>query len=297
MKGVCFYLMTQKGYVVLKDFIDRFGGSEILFVQTARDRQVEKDYFDEIVSLCLAHGVGCYERAKAPAMEIDEGALKVAIGWRWLIKETSGLVVLHDSLLPRYRGFAPLVTALINGEEKVGVTALWASEEYDRGDILLQKAIEVRYPARIDRVISEVAALYSEIVIELFEKVKAGIQPQATPQAEEQASYSLWRDDEDYFIDWQLAAGAIQRAVDALGFPYLGARARADREEVVVQDAEAIEDVYVENRPKAIGKVIFMQQGCPVVVCGKGLLKINKMCTYPGGVELLPLKKLRVRFS
>jgi methionyl-tRNA formyltransferase len=53
---------------------------------------------------------------------------------------------MHDSLLPKYRGFAPLPNALINGEREVGVTALFASEEYDMGDIVCQRRLAVEYP-------------------------------------------------------------------------------------------------------------------------------------------------------
>jgi methionyl-tRNA formyltransferase len=296
MKDICFYLMTQKGYQVLRDFVDHFGKHPIRFVQAARDRQVEKDYFAEISALCQEHGVTCYERTKAPAEETDENTLKIAIGWRWLIRDTQNLVVLHDSLLPRYRGFAPLVNALINGEEQVGVTALWASQEYDRGDILMQKALPVTYPARIERVIAEVSALYSAVVIELFEQAGSGVPLRAASQAEDAATYSLWRDDEDYFIDWHLDSALVRRMVDALGFPYLGARTRIGAQEVVILDVDPVEDVQVENRQMAVGKVIFVQEGCPVVVCGKGLLRINTLKSYPDGEDLLPLKKMRIRF-
>jgi methionyl-tRNA formyltransferase len=54
--------------------------------------------------------------------------------------------------------------------------------------------------------------------------------------------------------------------------------------------------VQVENRQMAVGKVIFVQEGCPVVVCGKGLLRINTLKSYPDGEDLLPLKKMRIRF-
>ena len=66
---------------------------------------------------------------------------KFAIGWKWIIDNTSQLIVLHDSLLPKYRGFSPLVNSLINGDTLTGVTALFASSEYDKGEIIEQAQI------------------------------------------------------------------------------------------------------------------------------------------------------------
>jgi methionyl-tRNA formyltransferase len=50
----------------------------------------------------------------------------IAISWRWMLK-VSNLIVIHDSLLPKYRGFSPLVNMLINGEDTLGVTVLFAT--------------------------------------------------------------------------------------------------------------------------------------------------------------------------
>ena len=48
--------------------------------------------------------------------------------------------------MPKYRGFAPLVNSLVNGEKIIGVTALFASEEYDNGDIIMQSSVDITYP-------------------------------------------------------------------------------------------------------------------------------------------------------
>ena len=143
MKKFVFYLLGKKGYCCLKRFLEEYSGDAISFVVLAKDRGVKNDYFVEISELCRKHGVKSYSRSDQANESFD---VSFAIGWRWLIPDSTKLIVFHDSLLPTYRGFAPLVNMLINGEEKIGVTALFASQEYDAGEIIDQQSIRITYP-------------------------------------------------------------------------------------------------------------------------------------------------------
>ena len=119
-----------------------------------------------IHDLCEKEQIKWVDRSCKP---IIDSAYSIAIAWRWLIPiETHNtLIILHDSLLPKYRGFAPLVNMLINHEPSIGVTALFANEEFDRGDIICQKSDSVVYPIRIDEAIEKVSKLYVEIVLDI----------------------------------------------------------------------------------------------------------------------------------
>jgi methionyl-tRNA formyltransferase len=76
----------------------------------------------------------------------------MAVSWRWLIDHPAEqLIVFHDSLLPRYRGFEPLVTSLVNGETRIGVAALFGASEFDTGDVIVQSATASRIPSRLPR--------------------------------------------------------------------------------------------------------------------------------------------------
>lgn len=114
-------------------------------------------------------------------------------------------------------------------------------------------------------------------------------------QDESKASYSLWRNEDDYQIDWSLSAETISRSIDALGFPYRGASAWDGDQKCRILEAEEVDDVLLENRVP--GRVIFMEEGCPVVVCGKGLIKLKKMVDDTSGEDLLPLKRFRTHFK
>ena len=98
----------------------------------------------------------------------------------------------------------------------------------------------------------------------------------------------------DYKIDWNEDAEYIQQFVYSLGFPFKGAYTTVDHQKFRVLDCKVVEDVIIENR--CPGKVLFVRDDCPIVVCGKGMLQITKLMT-DDGLDYLPLKKYRTRFE
>ena len=293
MEKIALFLMTQKGYEVLQAFVENIGTQYIDCVIGSRDPNVLNDYYEEISQLCKAKNVKFYNRKENYTLNSD---YFFAISWRWLIKNLQDrLIVLHDSILPKYRGFAPLVTALINGENRIGVTALFANQDFDRGDIIDQSVIEINYPIKINDAIKKISQCYNHLVIQIAQKIISGEQISPRRQEEKVASYSLWLDEKDYNIDWGRDATFIKRFIDSVGYPYKGASTIIDKRKVRILDVEVEEDVPIENRTP--GKVLFVKNGYPIVVCGKKLLKIMHAIDDETKQSVLPLKKFRVRFE
>jgi len=290
-----FFLMTEKGLRVLQSVVDAFGPGQIAFVVGAADKNVANDYRDEIAAVCRQHEIAYFDRADSRTPLRATAEYHFAVSWRWLIHDATRLIVLHDSLLPKYRGFAPLPTALINGEPFVGVTALFGSQDYDRGDILGQRQLPISYPVKIQTVISSLAAEYAALVVDLCQLIRDGVTLVGAPQNDTKATYSLWRDEADYRIRWSADADWIKRFIDSLGSPYKGASARIEERTVRILDATVEPDIHVEDRQP--GKVVFLRQGYPTVICGRGLLRITDMRDDSTGQTLLPLQKLRTRFT
>ncbi|WP_394153242.1 methionyl-tRNA formyltransferase [Vibrio maritimus] len=268
-----FYLLGEKGFTALSHFIQQFGATSVAFVVVGRDQNVQDDYSQQVIQLCSEHTIEFFERSDLKEVTAD---IYFAIGWRWILP-TDRLVVFHDSLLPKYRGFAPLVNMLINGESEIGVTALKAVEEYDKGNILNRLTLSVSYPLKISDAISAISRLYCESLCMVFKELVEGSELLGTPQNESDASYSLWRDEEDYRINWHLSAERIVRMVDALGAPYMGAQTKCGDTELIIDEAEVWPDVDVEDREQHVGKIIFKDSNEPIVVCGTGLVKINQI--------------------
>jgi len=291
---ITLYLMTQKGFEVLKALIDHKFGVYISEVIVGRDKNIDKDYADEIISTCKVNNINYYERTDKISIVSD---YSIAISWRWLIKETkSKLIILHDSLLPRYRGFAPLVNALLNFESEIGVTAIFAVEEYDKGDIIFQSKTIIHYPIRISEAINLITSNYVDLSLRIFDFLSKGQELPATPQKEEYSTYSLWRDEEDYIINWEKSSREILNAIYVLGSPYKGASTTINgTKKIRILDAELYPDVKIENRQA--GKVIFIKESKPVIVCGSGLLKILNAVDDETGNSVLPLSNFRVRLK
>ena len=296
MEKIVLHVMTEKGFEVLQRVI-LIKKEIVSFVVIGKDANVENDFSDEIVEICESNSVSYFFRGEEP--NIDSKYYIFAVSWRWMIKHPSEkLIVFHESLLPKYRGFAPLVNMLINGEKQIGVSAIFGASEYDRGDLIEQKITQITYPLKIAEAIQISNKNFVALVDTLVTKISKSEKLIATPQSESEATYSIWRDHDDYFIDWKQSSSQIQRLIDAVGSPYMGARSRTSNgEEIIVEDAEVVDDVFCELRH--IGKIIFVNDGMPTVICGSGLLKITKasLVATDGPVDYLPIKAFRVRFK
>jgi len=275
---IAFYVMNAKGYYVLNEFISTFGTKNIEYIVSSVDSNIKKDFFYDIQLLAKEEKIKFFSRTEL--LENTEkvfNGYKFVIGWRWLIKNEFNLIVFHDSLLPKYRGFAPLVNCLINGEKKGGVTALFANGLYDSGDIISQRFFQIKYPLKIDGAIDIIKPLYFSLIEDIYTKLLNNIELDSKKQDDIKSSYSLWLDDKDYFIDWKWSSKRIKRFVDSVGFPYDNAKSYLNGNIVKFFDVTIIKDIKVEHRERHIGKVVFIDNGVPVIVCKKGLLGLIKI--------------------
>lgn len=286
--------MTEKGVAVLKALINRDLVSTVDFIVIGKDPGVQNDFSNDLEDLCKKNRIRHYTRQDTFQVRSEYA---VAVSWRWIIQVPGNtrLIVLHDSLLPKYRGFAPLVNSLINGEKEIGVTAIFASSEYDKGDIIDQKSIPINYPIKIHEAIEKISGLYVDLSLSLVRKINENKEIPARQQNDAEASYSLWRDEDDYLIDWSENARDILRFIHAVGYPYKGAACFLAGEKIRIQEASILPDVRIEIRTP--GKNIFYSDNYPVIVCGKGLLKITEATYDKDGKSIFPLKKFRIKLQ
>ena len=283
--------MNEKGYRVLETVCTTFNSDMVLAVISSRDKNMQNDFYQDIERLCLQHGIKFLDRKDDTSQFTQE--YRIAIGWRWIINPEKKLIVIHDSLLPKYRGFSPLVNALINGEKTVGVTALFASKEFDCGDIIAQKEMPISYPIKIANAITLISKLYEELIIEVIDALQNN-SLKLIKQNEKKATYSIWRDEEDYHIDWKNSASDIEKFVNAVGYPYANAYAFIDGYKVRIIDVEVYPSLSIELIH--VGKILQLDNNHPIIITGDGLIKI-KTLQDENGINLLPLNKFRVRFT
>ncbi|MGL2965404.1 methionyl-tRNA formyltransferase [Flavobacterium sp. XGLA_31] len=294
MVRIGLFIAGEKGISCLNavsDLCNNNPNFKLNYVVAARDKNVINDYFEEIKTVCKQNSYLFFERTNELKIESDADIM-FAIGWRWIIHHNiEKLIVFHDSILPELRGFNPLVTSLIEGYNEIGVTAIKADKEFDKGNIVGIKKTKIAYPIKIEKAIAVVSKLYAELLMEVLEK-KANNSLLEIIQDESIASYSLWRDEEDYTIDWSQSAERIVRTIDALGFPYKGAKLTMENKTIRVLEALVIDDLKIINRD--YGKILYIDSNCPVVVCGERLLKITKAIYEEDGLYV-NFNKLRIR--
>ncbi|OGP87449.1 MAG: methionyl-tRNA formyltransferase [Deltaproteobacteria bacterium RBG_16_48_10] len=138
----------------------------------------------------------------------------------------NGAINVHASLLPKYRGAAPIAWAILKGEEVTGVTIMRMDEGMDTGDILLQREILMGDEETAETLREKLASLGVLLVLETVIKMKRGeIFP--FPQDHSQATYAPSLKKEDGRIDWRREAREIDRQVRAFN-PWPGAYALLD---------------------------------------------------------------------
>lgn len=119
-----------------------------------------------------------------------------------------GVVNVHGSLLPRYRGPAPIQWALINGERVTGITTMLTERGVDSGPILLQRELNIREEETAETLFARLADLGAEVLLETLAGLEAGtLTPR--PQEEEAATYYPMLDKEAGRLDWSQSAQAL----------------------------------------------------------------------------------------
>lgn len=290
--NIGFFLMGKKGVKSLEFLLRKKNNFNIKYVVCSKDNSIVQDYFKEIFNLCSENNISFIEKNLFDSEQYNDVNLIFAIGWRWLIRENQNkIIVFHDSLLPKYRGFNPLVTCLIEGENEIGVTALLANERMDSGNIVGQESIKIKYPIKIGKAIDLVSELYSQL---LYTTVVKYINNELSEivQNEKESSYSLWRNNEDYKVNWQESSTRILRFVDAVGFPYNFASAIYNKQEISILEVSVQQDINIINRVP--GKIFEIIDNKPLVVCGKGIIKIEK-AVYRNTEDEVKFNLLRIK--
>lgn len=273
--------------------LDTVFNAVIDLVVIGTDSNVQEDYSDAIKRTATAKGVKFCFKDDATIKE-SNSTYHIALGWKWLIDVNGSqqLIVFHDSLLPQYRGFNPLVTQLINGDEKIGATCFLGAIDYDTGPIIFQKEITVNYPLKINEAIDKIAMIYADLLNAVVNLIHEGKEIVSHPQNEANATYSIWRDEQDYLINWSKDAAYLQRFINAVGYPYKAAFFYFKDKKIRVAEAAVVEDVIIVNRDT--GKVFKKNDGNPIIICGTGLLELKKMFDENGNEFTIDLFRVRL---
>ena len=190
-----------------------------------------------------------------------------------------GCVNVHFSLLPRYRGAAPVNWAIVNGEEQTGVTTMKIVEELDAGPILLQKATKIGEHETASELLARLSEMGADLISETLGKLN-DIEPK--PQLDSEATLAPILKREDGLIDWAMDAFAIERRVR--GFqPWPNAHTTFNSRHLIIWRAAA-EPVNSpasstnDQQPLRPGTIVEAQDDKLIVVCGdETVLRVTEL--------------------
>ena len=150
-----------------------------------------------------------------------------------------GAINVHASLLPRWRGAAPIQRALLAGDRRTGISIMRMDAGLDTGPVFMQRAIDIGPQEDFGTLHDTLAALGADALIETLEALATG-RARATPQAEQGVTYAPKIEKGETHLDWQRPAAELERAIRAFR-PSPGALARLGDERVKVWRAHVVE--------------------------------------------------------
>ncbi len=176
----------------------------------------------------------------------------------------------HYSSLPKYRGNAPLVWQIINGEPVIGVSFFRFSEGMDEGLLVGQMSAELAADETIGDALRKANALMLELAERYVPQVVGGV-AKLYPQPNEEASYCGLRRPEDGLIDWSASAERVHDFIRAQTHPYPGAYTQIDGRRVLRIWRCTLEPRRFYGAP---GSVVEVSAEWVVVACGTGAVRL-----------------------
>jgi len=188
-----------------------------------------------------------------------------------------GAINFHPSLLPQYRGRAPVNWAIINGEKKCGLTVHYIADEVDTGDIILQKEIEIQTEDTIKDIHDKLFPLYKGLTCEIINLFKKG-KPKGHKQNNAKATTFPARKPDDGLIDWRLKAADIYNFVRAITYPYPGAFSFLDDEKYIIWDCHVLDKKLCSGYKASVpGQILSVNKDNIEVAARDGILSISKI--------------------
>lgn len=188
-----------------------------------------------------------------------------------------GCLNIHGSLLPRWRGAAPIHRAIEAGDARTGITIMQMDAGLDTGDMLLVEAVEIGADDTTATLHDRLAAVGGRLIVEALELAACGGLAR-TQQPAEGVNYAHKIDKAEAAVDWSLPASTIERRIRAFD-PFPGATALLDGEAIKLWRAQL---VPATGEP---GKVLAVTDEGITVACGEAALKITDL-QRPGGKRL-----------
>ncbi len=177
-----------------------------------------------------------------------------------------GCINVHASLLPRWRGAAPIQRAIMAGDEETGVTIMQMDIGLDTGDMLLVEKVAITDETNAQTLHDQLAALGSDMILPAINGL-AEEKLSPTPQPNEGVTYAEKLQKSEGRLDWMCSASELVRKIKALS-PWPGCFFDCNKDRIKVLDAEVVDQTHTPG---------FVSCDSLIVSCGENALRIKKL--------------------
>lgn len=155
-----------------------------------------------------------------------------------------GCINLHGSILPKYRGSAPIQWAVLNGDKKTGVTTIYMNEQMDAGDMILTRETEIGEYETTGELWQRLSTIGAELLLETIDRIEKGTAPRVPQEGDFTLAPMLNR--EMSKIDWNTSAKVIKNLVYGLN-PIIGAYTMYDEKKIKIWKIEILDEISTEQ--------------------------------------------------
>ena len=282
---------TKRGYRVLRALIE--AGHRVVQVLSLRQDAHEVERYEEpIRALAADHGIPLFETKYFGETEVaaylatPSAAADIAfgVGCRVLLpasiyaRPRLGSLAVHDSLLPEYRGFAPLNWAIMNGETETGVTMFFVDETLDGGDITASRSVPIGRDATAPEVYELLCDATEQVVLEACAMLQSGATLPRTAQDYAAGSFTCSRTPDDGWIDWARPALEIHDMIRGLTYPYPGAFTSFEGKRLTIWRAQ-YHPAFRRYSGRVPGRVVALsrQDGWVDVLTGDSAVRLHEV--------------------
>ncbi len=261
-------------------------GHEVLLVVTQEDKpkgRGKEIQFTPVKECAIKHGIEVYQPHRIKASdgvcklkEYDADVFVVAAYGQILSKEILdmpkyGCVNIHASILPKYRGAAPIQWSIIDGEKVTGVTTQMMAEGIDTGDILDILEVEIAADETGGSLFDKLTVAGADIILKTLKKLEDGTATR-TPQDDSKSTYAKMLDKKLGDIDFSKSAIEIERLIRGLN-PWPSAYTRYNSKTMKIWKAEVIDKDYEGQ----CGQIVDVTKKAVIIKTGKGALAITEL--------------------
>lgn len=181
-----------------------------------------------------------------------------------------GVINVHASLLPKFRGSSPIQWAILTGEKKTGITIMKTALEVDSGDILIQKEVEIKDKENAGQLFDRLSLLGAQTLLEAIDLIDKG-EDVYTPQDSTKATHYPMLKKEDGHIDWSKSMQEIKCLIYGMT-PWPSAFSYLNGKLFKIFDIDTVED----NSQMQIGEILIKDKTM-YVKCKDGLIRLNEV--------------------